>query len=53
MGPPFVCSPHPTENWPTSLRRREGLTAAVPGRRERRRRRWWWEIETGPADAES
>jgi hypothetical protein len=31
-GPPLVCSPHPTEKGrPTSLRRGEGLSAAVSG----------------------
>jgi len=32
--------PHPAEKgWPTSLRRGEGLAAAVPGRREREERK--------------
>ena len=31
MGPPLVCSPHPTEKgWSTCLRRGEGLAAAIP-----------------------
>ena len=35
-GPPFVCSPQPTEKVrPTCLRRGKGLISAVPGRRER------------------
>jgi len=37
-GPPFVCTPHPAEKGRTTpLRRRDGLAAAVPGRRERER----------------
>jgi hypothetical protein len=36
----FICSPHPTEKGrPTSLRRGEGLTLPVPGRRERKERK--------------
>ena len=39
-GPPLVCSPHPTKKGRlTSLRRGEGLTAVVPGRRERKERK--------------
>jgi len=37
--PPWYVAPHPTEICrPTSLRRGEGLAAAVPGRREREER---------------
>src|SRR6266567_9256446 len=39
-GPPFLCTLHPAERGrPTSLRRGEGLAAAVPGQREREERK--------------
>jgi hypothetical protein len=36
----LVCSPQLTEkSWPTSLRRGEGITAAVPGQTKRKERK--------------